>query len=42
MNVLKSTEPGLILASLSLPVLANQVNLNAASKDELLKGVSGL
>ncbi len=42
MNIIKNTGLGLILASLSLPVLANQVNLNTASKDELLKGISGL
>ncbi|MBL1142137.1 MAG: helix-hairpin-helix domain-containing protein [Proteobacteria bacterium] len=42
MNIVKNTGLGLILASLSLPVLANQVNLNTATKDELLKGISGL
>ncbi len=42
MNIIKNTGLGLILASLSLPVLANQVNLNTATKDELLKGISGL
>lgn len=42
MNIIKNTGLGIILASLSLPVLANQVNLNTATKDELLKGISGL
>ena len=31
-----------VMAGFSLPALANQVNLNTASKDELLKGLNGL
>lgn len=42
MNTLKKTSLALLIASFSLPALANQVNLNTASKDELLQGISGL
>ena len=42
MTKLKHTTLGLVLAGLSLPAFANQVNLNTAGKDELIKGISGL
>ena len=42
MNMMKKTIMTVMIAGLSLPVLANQVNLNKASKDELLKGLDGL
>ena len=42
MTKLKSILIGFTLAGLSLPALANQVNLNTASKDELMKGITGL
>ena len=42
MTTLKHTALGLVLAGLSLPVFANQVNLNTASKGELMKGITGL
>lgn len=42
MNTFKKTSLALIIAGFSLPALANQVNLNTASKDELLKGIQGL
>lgn len=32
----------MIIAAISLPALANQVNLNSATRDELLNGISGL
>ena len=42
MTTVKHATLGLVLAGLSLPAFANQVNLNTASKDELMKGISGL
>ena len=42
MNILKNTACVLLLAGLSLPAFANQVNLNTANKDELMKGITGL
>ena len=39
---MKKTIMTVMIAGLSLPVLANQVNLNKASKDELLKELDGL
>lgn len=42
MNMMKKTILTVAIAGLSLPALANQVNLNTASKDELLKGLDGL
>ena len=42
MNILKKTMFTAVMAALSLPVLANQVNLNEASKDVLLKELKGL
>lgn len=42
MSILKKTMLTAVVAGLSLPVLANQVNLNEASKDVLLKELKGL
>ena len=42
MNKLKKTMLIAVMAGFSLPALANQVNLNTASKEELLKGLKGL
>ena len=42
MSKIKNMILGITLAGLSLPVFANQVNLNTASKDELMKGITGL
>lgn len=42
MKLLKKTGLALIAASFSMTVMANEVNLNEASKDELLKGITGL
>ena len=42
MSKLKKTMLIAVMAGFSLPALANQVNLNTASKDELLKGLNGL
>ncbi len=42
MNTLKKTGLALVIAAFSLSALANEVNLNTASKDALLKGLSGL
>lgn len=42
MKMMKKTIMTVMIAGLSLPVLANQVNLNKASKDELLKELDGL
>lgn len=42
MNSIKKTGLALLIAGFSLPVFAAQVNLNTATKDELLKGLDGL
>lgn len=42
MKLNKQVIAGIVLAGFSLPALANQINLNTASKDELLKGIEGL
>ena len=42
MKVMKKTGLLLMLTGFSFSVFANQVNLNTASKDELIKGLDGL
>lgn len=42
MKLLKKAGLALIAASFSMTAMANEVNLNEASKDELLKGITGL
>ena len=42
MNILNKSMIAVMLTGLSLPVLANQVNLNEASKDVLMKELKGL
>ncbi|MFT5395147.1 MAG: DNA uptake protein ComE-like DNA-binding protein [Gammaproteobacteria bacterium] len=42
MNIIKKAGLALIFAASSLSAIANPVNLNKASKDELLKGITGL
>ena len=42
MNKIMKTTLAAVFVGFSLPVLATQVNLNTASKDELLKGIEGL
>jgi competence ComEA-like helix-hairpin-helix protein len=42
MNSIKTTSLALLIASFSISAIANEVNLNKASKDELLKGIIGL
>ncbi len=42
MNTLKKTMLTIVMAGFSLPALANQVNLNEASKETLMKELKGL
>ena len=42
MNKIMKTTLAVVIAGFSLPVLATQVNLNTASKDELMNGIAGL
>lgn len=42
MNILNKSMIAVMLTGLSLPVFANQVNLNEASKEVLLKELKGL
>ena len=42
MNMMMKTILTVMIAGLSLPALANQVNLNKAGKEELLKELDGL
>ena len=42
MNKLKTGGLAILLTMFSIPALAAQINVNEASKDDLLKGISGL
>ena len=42
MNKIKRSALAVVIVGFSLPAFATQVNLNSASKDELLKGIEGL
>ena len=42
MSIFKNATLAVVMAGFSIPALANQVNLNEASKEELLNGLQGL